>query len=239
MGSRDINASVACASFGAFVAAALLPSEPNEPPEDPLLLFSALYALFIANITAFNGDVARQGAAHLMALAEKQGGKVPLMIAHRCMGSVLVVSGNFAEALLHHDQVIALYDPVEHRQLATRFGHDARVGALFWRSLALWALGYPEAGLAGAEQALCAARETGLAGTLMHAMHLTCRTQLISGDYATAQVQSDELIGLAEEKGSVYYKATGMLWRASLLAFSNSKWRLLACLGLKFLVFMG
>jgi predicted ATPase len=221
VGSRDINASVACASFGAFVAAALLPSEPNEPPEDPLLLFSALYALFVANITAFNGDVARQGAAHLMALAEKQGGKVPLMIAHRCMGSVLVLSGNFAEALLHHDQVIALYDPVEHRQLATRFGHDARVGALFWRSLALWALGYPEAGLAGTEQALREAREIGHAGTLMWAMALTCITRLISGNYATAQAQCDEMIVLAEEKSSASWKAAGMLRRASVLALTG------------------
>jgi predicted ATPase len=184
-------------------------------------------------------SLAREGAAQFLALAEKQGGKVPFVRGHRVMGNTLLLTGNFAESLLHHDQSLALYDPVEHRPLATRFVQNPRVAALIYRSLALWALGYPEAGLAGAEQALCAARETGLAGTLMHAMHLTCRTQLISGDYATAQVQSDELIGLAEEKGSVYYKATGMLWRASLLAFSNSKWRLMACLGLKFLVFMG
>jgi hypothetical protein len=29
VGSRDINASVACANIGAFVAAAFIPSEPN------------------------------------------------------------------------------------------------------------------------------------------------------------------------------------------------------------------
>ena len=76
----------------------------------------------------------------------------------------------------------------------------------------------PEAGLAGTEQALSEARETGHAGSLMQAMNLTCLTQLISGNYATAQAQSDELIGLAEEKGSVYWKASGMLMRAGLLA---------------------
>ena len=79
----------------------------------------------------------------------------------------------------------------------------------------------PEAILAGTEQALCAARETGNPASLMHALSLTCRTQLISGNYATAQAQSDELIGLAEEKGSVYWKAIGMLWRASLLALTG------------------
>src|SRR5450631_2076494 len=45
-----------------------------EPPEDPLLLFSALYALFSANVTAFNGDGARDRAVQLLVLAEKLGG---------------------------------------------------------------------------------------------------------------------------------------------------------------------
>ena len=107
----------------------------GEPPEDPLLLFSALYALWQTNIAAFNGDVARERAAQFLALAEKQGGKVPLMRGHRAMGVTLVLTGNFAEALVHHDQAIALYDPVEHRPLATRFVQDPRVAALIYRSL--------------------------------------------------------------------------------------------------------
>jgi hypothetical protein len=109
----------------------------GEPPEDPLLLFSARYALFNANITAFNGDVARERAAQILALAEKQGGKVRLMLGHRAMSVALVFTGNFAEAVVHEDQALALYDAVEHRPLSTRFVQDSRVGALCWRSLAL------------------------------------------------------------------------------------------------------
>jgi hypothetical protein len=193
----------------------------GEPPEDPLLLFSALYALFVANIVAFNGDVAREGAAQILALAEKQGGKVPLMLGHRAMGATLVLTGNFAEGRVHLDR--ALYDPVEHRQLARRFSQedDPRVVSLCCRSLALWALGYPEAALADAERALSDARETRHAGTLMVAIGLTCLTQLISGNYAIAKAQSDELIAMAEEKSSIYWKAIGMLRRASLLALTG------------------
>ena len=58
----------------------------GEPPEDPLLLFSVLYALFAANFVAFNGDAVRGLAAQFVALAEKQGSAVPLMIGHRLMG---------------------------------------------------------------------------------------------------------------------------------------------------------
>ena len=50
---------------------------------------------------------------------------------------------------------------------------------------------------------------------------LTCLTQLISGNYAIAKAQSDELIVLAEEKGSVYWKTSGMLRRAGVLALTG------------------
>jgi class 3 adenylate cyclase/predicted ATPase len=193
----------------------------GEPPEDPLLLFSALDALWQTYILAFNGDAVRERAAQYLALAEKQGGKVPLMLGHRAMGSALVLSGNFAEGRVHLDQVIALYDPVEHRPLAARFIQDPRVSALCYRSLALWALGYPEAALAGTEQALCETRETRHAGSLMHAMSIIWLTQLISGNYAIAKALSDEIIGLAEEKGSVYWKGSGMTMRAWVLALTG------------------
>ena len=61
----------------------------GEAPEDPLLLFSVLYGFWVANYVAFDGDVMRELAAQFLALAEKQGATVPLMIGHRIMGSLL------------------------------------------------------------------------------------------------------------------------------------------------------
>src|SRR6202008_4907630 len=43
----------------------------GEPPEDPLLLFSALYGIWIASYVAFNGDAMREVAAQFLARAEK------------------------------------------------------------------------------------------------------------------------------------------------------------------------
>ena len=65
----------------------------GEPPEDPLLLFSVLYGFWVANYVAFNGDVMRELAAQFLALAEKQGATVPLMVGHRLDGHVLAVYG--------------------------------------------------------------------------------------------------------------------------------------------------
>ena len=55
----------------------------GEPPEDPLLLFSVLYGIVIANSVAFKGGVMRELAAQFLALAEKQGATAPLVIGHR------------------------------------------------------------------------------------------------------------------------------------------------------------
>ena len=88
-----------------------------------MLLFSILYGFQVANLVAFNGDAMLDLAAQFLALAEKQKATVPLMIGHRIMGVSLLYRGDIAEGRAHCDQAIALYDPAEHRPLATRFGH--------------------------------------------------------------------------------------------------------------------
>ena len=115
----------------------------GEPPEDPLLLFSALYGLWVAHYVAFNGDVVRKLAAQFLALAQKQTATAPRMIGHRLMGMSLLHTGDIAEGRAHFALANALYDPDEHRPLATRFGQDVGAAILFWKSLSLWLLGYP------------------------------------------------------------------------------------------------
>ena len=126
----------------------------GEPPEDRLLLFSVLYGFCTASLVAFNGDALREHAAQFLALAEKQTAAAPRVIGHRLVGNSLLYTGDFANARANYDQSIALYDPAQHRTLAARFGQDARVSALSFRSWAHWLLGHPAAALSNSEQAL-------------------------------------------------------------------------------------
>jgi predicted ATPase len=192
----------------------------GEPPEDPLLLFSVLSAKFIANFVAFNGDAARDLAAQFLALAEKQRATVPLMIGHRNMGMSLLSTGDIAASRGHLDQAIALYDPALHRPLATRFGQDVGVAALFFRSFALWLLGYPEAALRDADDALKKAREMGQAATLMYALGFGSIPYTLFGNYAAVAAQAQELAVLAEEKGSPGWKARGMMHQGNVMALT-------------------
>jgi class 3 adenylate cyclase/predicted ATPase len=190
----------------------------GEPSEDPLLLFSVLYGSWVANFIAFNGDVMRELATRFLELAEKQGATVPRMIGHRLMGTSLTATGDIAEARAHHDQAIALYDPARHRPLVTRFGQDAGVSALSFRSLSLWFLGYPDAALADADHALNVAREIGQAATLMFALAITNFTRIFCRSCGAASERIDELIALADEKGASQRKAEGVIQKGCVLA---------------------
>ena len=189
--------------------------------EPPVRLFSVIFGFWIANYIAFNGDAMREVAEQFLVLAEKQGATVPLMIGHRLMGTSLLCTGDIARGRAHCDQGIAIYNPAEHRPLATRFGQDSRVAILSYRSWALWMLGYPEAALVDVEHALSDAREIGHATTLMYALTHASIAHICCGNYAAAQMEADEDVALADEKGALYWNAVGITLRGCICALTD------------------
>jgi predicted ATPase len=119
------------------------------------------------------------------------------------------------------DQAIALYDPAEHRPLATRFGVDSSLSILSYRSFALWSLGYPEAAQTDADDAIRNAREMGQAVALMYALSHRPATYALCGNFAAAVADAQEHLVLAEEMGSPFWKAAGMMNEGSVLALTG------------------
>jgi class 3 adenylate cyclase/predicted ATPase len=193
----------------------------GESPEDPLLLFSALYGVWAASYVAFNGDVTRELASQFAAIAKKQDQIAPLMIGHRLMASSLMLTGEIAQAREHFNQALAFYDPAKHRPLATRFGQDVGVSIFVYRAMAQWMLGYPDTALADANHALEDARAGGQAGTLMYAQFHTSLTNVLCANYAAATAQSDEVVRLADEKNAAIWKALATMQKGCVLALSG------------------
>ena len=81
----------------------------GEPVEDPLLLFSTLYGVWVTNLMAFTGEAVRKSAMDFLALAEAQRATIPLMIGHRLLGTSLLFCGEPAKARTLFDQVLAHY----------------------------------------------------------------------------------------------------------------------------------
>jgi hypothetical protein len=109
------------------------------------------------------------------------------------LGQTLAFSGELVAARAHFDKGVALYDPAEHRQLATRFGQDPIETMLSARAWALIVLGFPDAAIADARQAVKGAREINHAATLMHALFFSSFTHVCCKDYAIASALIDEL----------------------------------------------
>jgi class 3 adenylate cyclase/predicted ATPase len=183
----------------------------GESPDDASLLLSALFGQWIVNFISFDGEVARELAARFLALGEKEGTIVPLMVGHRTMASTLAFMGNQVEALAHYNEALALYRPDEHRRLMTKFGQDLRVTCLGFRSMALWQLGYPDAALKDADCALMEARQIEHAATLMFTLNFPILVNTYCGNYDAANGYLKELVVLAEEKGAPFRKAEGVL----------------------------
>ena len=193
----------------------------GEPPDDPSLLFSILYGFWAANLIAFDGSALRELAAQFLALAKKQKATGPLMIGHRLMATSLTSTGDLVEGLAHYNQAIDIFDPAEHRSLATRFGQDVRVVIWSFRSWVLWVLGYPDAARADNLAALEDARKIGHAASLMYALFCAPCVFIQCGDYVTAKAQTDELVALADEKGALFWKELGMRYQGCVLAFTG------------------
>jgi predicted ATPase len=138
------------------------------------------------------------------------------------MGISLFWTGEIAEGRKHLDQAVTLYQPREHRPFATRFGHDPGVAGLINRAFALWSLGYPEAALEDADNALKNAREIDQAATLMYALSNATWTQIYCGSYETAIALVQELLPLAKEKHAAYWTAFGLINQGYLWALTGS-----------------
>ncbi|MBV9910583.1 MAG: AAA family ATPase, partial [Hyphomicrobiales bacterium] len=195
--------------------------ELGESPEDPLLLFSVLYGLWVSNLVGFNGDAMRELAVQFLALAEAQSATGPLVMAHRQMGLSLLHTGEIAEGRDHLDRAITFYDPVEHRHLPTRFGQDIGASTLAWRSLALLLLGYPEAALADTERALNISRNSTHTPTLIYVLIFSVLQQIHCGRLEMANALLDELGILKEQTGSMSWNGWGLALRGCILALSG------------------
>jgi predicted ATPase len=132
------------------------------------------------------------------------------MVGHFFTGVSLMFTGDIAQGRVHLDRAVALYEPTS-ADHARCFGVDNRISALCYRTMALWMLGYPDAALTDAEQALKDAREIGHAAVLMWTLGHTPRFYMQRGNYAAARVLVDELLALADEKSALFWKAQGMI----------------------------
>jgi tetratricopeptide (TPR) repeat protein len=139
------QAQMAAVGYGAdetiatYARAVRLADDPAAGLGNSPLRFAAMYGAWAADyIRAIEDSAVPE---RMLAQAEAAGDQGARLVALRCVALARFHAGRFAEALALVDEVLAHYDPALHGGLALRFSLDAKVGAMIYRSWALWHLG--------------------------------------------------------------------------------------------------
>ncbi|MBI3304004.1 MAG: hypothetical protein HYZ72_18210, partial [Deltaproteobacteria bacterium] len=141
-----------------------------------------------------------------------------LLLAHRMLGATLFYLGEVALARAHFEQVIALYDPQQHRSLASLYMTDSGVHCLSYTAFALWLLGYPDQALKRNHEALTLARELSHPYSLAYALFFAAVVCQFRREGQTAQERTETVIALSSEQGFPLWLAVGTILQGWVLA---------------------
>ena len=116
--------------------------------------FPVLRGLWNSYLFAAEMGEAHERGEELMGLAEDIGDSGLVVEAHRVMGTVSFMMGDFDSARSHMERGIGVYDPEKHGDLAYVYGAHPSVVCRLYGAKALWMLGYPVTAHAMMDKAL-------------------------------------------------------------------------------------
>jgi tetratricopeptide (TPR) repeat protein len=179
-------------------------------------LFSALWGLWYCE---HNPRPTQNLAERLLTLARRAQDPGLLLEAYHALGPSYILGGEWATALAHLEQGIALYDPRQHRSYAALYaGHDPGVCCLAHAAWCLWMLGYPDQALKRSREAIVLARQLADPTGLAYAHFVTGQFHQFRRDGAETLEHAEVVQRLAAEQGLPFYLAVGSTLRGWSLA---------------------
>jgi predicted ATPase len=173
-------------------------------------LFPALWGLwFFAN---GRGELKLQQdlAEELLTLAQRSHDSELLLQAHHALVPTHLQTDDWAAALAHAEQSLALYDPLRHRAHALLYGaHDPGVCCRCLGALSAWVLGYPEKALAWGREGLAQAQAFSDPNTLALTRMQIGLLHSFRRDVPATQEQAEALLKLSVEQGFSFFLAVG------------------------------
>ena len=123
--------------------------ELSQQVDETTHVFPVMYGLWVFHYIRAEFRTAHELGLDILRLAQRQDEEVPLLVAHRLVGTTLVFLGQFSEAEAHLEQALSLYDRQRHRVLARQYSQDIGVAGLSFLSWTRWMVGYPDQALHG------------------------------------------------------------------------------------------
>ena len=186
-----------------------LSQQVGESPE----LFPVLWGLWVFYETRAEYKTGRELGEQCLALARSIQDPALLLEAHSALGITLLWLGELALAQEHVEQGITLYNPQQHRFLATLYGFDPGVFCLSLAADVLWLLGYPNQALQRSHEALALTQELSHPLSLALALNFAAILHQFRQEGQAAQKRAEAAITLSIEQGFPYWLAEGTIRR--------------------------
>ncbi len=186
-------------------------------------LFPILFGLWVFYLARAEHRTAHELAQECMRIAESTQDPAQLLEAHHALGVTLLNFGEFAQALEHLEQAIAIYRYEEHGSLAFIYGQDSGVVCLAHAAWALWFLGYPDQAAERNRQALQLAREVSHPYSLATACDFAAWFFQLCRDPTKVQDYAEMAITLSTERDFGFYRAMGLILRGWATALQGRK----------------
>ena len=195
----------AAATMRAFERALMLADELG----DISLQLPALFGLWAGQHIAGTGssELARRYAV----LAEAQSDTGPRLVGLRAVGLERFYEGRFKESLALIEEGLEIYDPIAHRDLAHRFGHDPRAASANYKAWNLWHLGFPDQAAWTIQENLRWIREVNHANTTGNVLCFGTMTNIWLRQPEQVASAAREAISLAEEMTLPLWHAWGRI----------------------------
>jgi class 3 adenylate cyclase/tetratricopeptide (TPR) repeat protein len=142
-------------------------------------------------------------------LATRSGDASLIILGHLRVGLSCYYAGAHARAVEHYERALALHDPERGLALALQYGQEPGALAAIYASLALWALGRPDAARARCVQALQIAEASKHAHTRAFIAAFAAGLHQMLGDSALAEQYAAAAIAIGRVRGFALWVGFG------------------------------
>jgi class 3 adenylate cyclase/tetratricopeptide (TPR) repeat protein len=179
--------------------------------------FQALFGEWGGSWMGGRNDEALSIANEFLSRSRASGDPVPLMMAHRVMGSTLLTIGEFQSSRKHFEESIALSKP-KGKRLYSLYMVEPQAASLLLLSWDLWFLGYPDQSLSRVSEALALARELAQPYTIAFAHYMTSVVHLLRGEPTRALASAEASLEMSWEQRFSLYILLSQISRGRALA---------------------
>jgi class 3 adenylate cyclase/predicted ATPase len=161
--------------------------------------FQALFGLWGHSWMSGKNDEALRMAHEFLSRSRALSDPIPLMVAHRVMGSTLLTIGEFQSSKHHFEETIRL-SISQKQSLYNLYMVEPQAASLLLLSWDLWFLGYPDQSLSRVSEALALAQDLRHPYTAAFAHYMTSVVHLLRGDAARAVASAEKSFEMSQEQ---------------------------------------